>query len=782
MFLRNFTHTLTRNKVSSLLNIVGLALAFATAYILSVQAWYDLSYNSYFKDGEHCYQFQMGKQFYNDGNPYSPVISHHLGIKIGNESSFVESYGTLTLYNSPVFLQNGDTPAMEFKEQWGLPGTAETLGLRLIEGNMKELVTPEEILLDESTAKRLQVKVGETVNSGGERYRKVVGIFEDIPRNCTLYGMNMYSTFVPSNEILQNTSEYNNRYFYRLRKGVTPDDFIRAIYNNHIKGTYHKVDSDNPHDYVKLVPIRDLYFDANDKTLTYSMACAALLIWCVAFFNFLNFFMASLPSRMRSVATRHLYGCPKKRIRRDFILETFFLVLLALGAAWTMLSWTTTKLNEEQIINIPLAIRDNLNIFGGIVAAAIGSGIIISLYPAHYLTSLRPDEVLKRTFTSSSKGRNLRHLLLGLQFAVSLVLLTFTLFSKQQYHYLTHADLGFNKNDLYSLQIPTDRPADKLIEDLKSSPYIKDAALAQCPISMMQMTWGRVYPRTGHKVTYYPYPVSENFPQFLGIQMTGGRGFENSDKNRTGTAIFNETARKNFELVLNDPVGGHQGDALIAGFCKDIHFHSLKEESRPFCFYFFGQDPWFNLSTLYLRATPNAPRAAIIQQLKKSLNKLYPEWAASGENQPEPHGFRSFEEEIEKQYQEEKNYDTLFTIFCIVMMSLPLMGVLGLVFFETQYRRREIAIRRVHGAKGCQIYKMFIIQYLRILATSALISVPISYLCVRSWLDGFANHTSITPWPFLVAFAAIALITTLIVVAESYRTVNENPTKVLNLE
>ena len=782
MFLRNLTHTLTRNKISSLLNIIGLALAFATTYILSVQVWYNLSYNSYFKDGNHCYHLQIANQFFKDTNPFSPVVSHHLGIKIGQDSAFVENYGTLTLINSPILLQNGNTPAMEFKEQWGLPGTAETLGLRIIEGNMKDLVTPEEILLDESTAKRLQVKVGETVNAGGTRYRKVVGIFEDIPRNCTLYGMNMYSTFVPSNEILQNTSEYNYHYFYRLREGVQPDDFIRAIYNNHIKGTHRQETSEDPHTYVKLVPIRDLYFDANDKTLTYSMACAALLIWCVAFINFLNFFMAGLPRRMHSVATRHLYGCPKKHIRRDFILETLFLILLSLGAAWMMLSWTTTNLNEEQIINIPLAIRDNLHVFGCIVAAAVGSGIIISLYPAHYLTSLRPDEVLKRTFTSSTQGRHLRHLLLGLQFAVSLVLLTFTLFSKQQYHYLTHADLGFNKNDLYSIQIPTDCPADPLIEDLKSSPYIKDAALAQCPLSRIQMRWGRGHSRSGQMVTYYTYPVSENFPQFLGIQMIGGRGFETSDNYRTGTAIFNETARKNFQMEANDMIGGHQGDALIAGFCKDIHFHSLKKESKPFCFYIFGQNPWFNLGTLYFRTAANAPRAAIEQQLKKSMKQLYPELATSGNIQLESYGFCSFEEEIERQYKEEENYDTLFTIFCIVMISLPLMGVLGLVFFETQYRRREIAIRRVHGAKEHQIYKMFITQYLRILAMSALFSVPISYLCVRNWLDGFANHISITPWPFLIAFAAIALITTLIVVAQSYRTVNENPTKVLDLE
>lgn len=107
MLLRNLTHTLTRNKISSLLNIIGLALAFATTYILSVQVWYNLSYNSYFKDGNHCYHLQIANQFFKDTNPFSPVVSHHLGIKIGQDSAFVENYGTLTF--SQTLIQSQPT-------------------------------------------------------------------------------------------------------------------------------------------------------------------------------------------------------------------------------------------------------------------------------------------------------------------------------------------------------------------------------------------------------------------------------------------------------------------------------------------------------------------------------------------------------------------------------------------------------------------------------------------------------------------------------------------------
>ena len=144
--------------------------------------------------------------------------------------------------------------------------------------------------------------------------------------------------------------------------------------------------------------------------------------------------------------------------------------------------------------------------------------------------------------------------------------------------------------------------------------------------------------------------------------------------------------------------------------------------------------------------------------------------------------FHSFEDDMHDIYQQEQRENLMYTLFGIVALGLPLMGIFGLVLFDTQYRRREIAIRRINGAKVHHIHKMFILQYLKIVSVAFVISLPITYVIINEYFQRFTEHISFSAFPILVTLLLVTGLTTVVVVTQVYHTARENPTKVLSLE
>ena len=200
----------------------------------------------------------------------------------------------------------------------------------------------------------------------------------------------------------------------------------------------------------------------------------------------------------------------------------------------------------------------------------------------------------------------------------------------------------------------------------------------------------------------------------------------------------------------------------------------LQKATRPTAFYVSGRDPRF--FTAYIRTTENVDLDVLKAHIESSFAKLDPQV------NPEQLKIQSIDEQLSHEYEQELELTRLISVFSIVAILIALMGVFGLVFFETQYRRREIALRRVHGAQISEILRMFVMQYARMVGVAFLFAVPVSYLIMSRWLEGYAYHIPLYWWVFALALLIVLIVTSAIVLARSWKAARENPVNALYKE
>ena len=721
--MRDFLKNLRRYSTSSALNIIGLAIAFASAYIILVQVNFDLSYNKCFRDADRVFRVEMESPWGEKGTWWTH-FNNNLGYLFGENDDNVESFGTMRMYTSdltilvPNQVESDKMELMNIRQSWGTRTMPQTMGFTLVQGDFERLKEPNTIVMSERFAQTHNLTIDNTIKDAMGRTLTIVGLFKDFPRNSDLYGLDI---FVGADDNLNNQSEWSYTYYYKLISADQKDAFLHNIYtklyDSQFKDDVAAQDSITIDDFKKEFPFRltaleDTYFATNmsgaqgqtgNRTTTLTLLAIAALIIVIAFVNFINFFMAMVPRRIRRVNTEKVFGCPTWRLRFGFVGEAMGLVTIALLIAGYLIFMIAPGISASQFVSVGVALQDNWGMVLFMVALGLGLAIISSIYPAYYITSMPPAFVIKGSFGNTQKGRQLRYVLLGFQFVISITLIICSLFIKLQHSYMMRYDMGFNKEHVLMTNIGyldalTDSHAQRntLAYMLKENPIIQDVAFAQGDIvSVQRMGWGRGVVGADRSLQFSVYPVSWNFLRFMGIEVYEGRDFEESDEYvETGTFIFNETAQRECALTTDDRMYGHQGAAKIAGFCRDFHSRPLQYKIEPFAFYVFGPEPWQAAHPhIYLRTVAGTDIKDVQKHVTECAMKLAP-----GIN-PEDVQVWFFDQELGQEYEKEQELTTLITIFSVLSIVISLLGVFGLVYFETQYRRREIALRRVHGAQ-----------------------------------------------------------------------------------
>jgi putative ABC transport system permease protein len=537
-----------------------------------------------------------------------------------------------------------------------------------------------------------------------------------------------------------------------------------------------------------LMLLTDNYFAENvghpgksgDRTTTITLLVIAVFVMLIAFINYINFFFAMVPMRLKSINTRKILGSSRFQLVMSSVGESVLMVVIALGLAVAVVTLFRQS-TLAALIDTPLNFDKNM----GIVALTIGTALLISvvasIYPALFSTSFNPAFALKGTLGTTQKGKAFRIGLIGLQFTVSIVLIICSIFVHQQRSFMMEYDLGFNQENLLQSHVTWDLANNReTVESrLKSDAAIKDIAWGDGPFvaNNRHMAWNR--PFKDGDVSWQVYPVSWNFLRFMGIDIVEGRDFTPADEqSENGVYIINETAQKMYGITTEDEIKGHKaGPAEIAGVCKDFNFSPLREKIEPFAFYVYGKEPWSPCMRLFIRTEAGVDTQALMERSIKTLNDLDP---TLGD------GFsvwmRPFEQAIENQYKKENNLSQLVTLFTILAIVISLMGVFGLVMFETEHRRKEIGIRRVHGATVGQILAMFNSRFVKIVLVCFVIAVPVSIVIMRRYLEGFAYQVPLYVWVFALALLAVLGVTVAVVTLRSLRAATVNPVKSLRNE
>lgn len=806
---RNFLTTLRRYKISSLLNVIGLTLAFTAFYVIMTQVWWELGYNRSLHEADRIYLVE-NEDWYEPGKWSSwlnrpvpeRVIASTAGVEVGGCMWGGFGSGTCWTSNEPSFGYN------KFSASCGsvsLP-FLDVFAFRSVEGDVHDIGKPKSVIVSREAAERMRVGVGsliwvDTDESQPDGAMEVVAVFEDFPDNSLLGECEVVKNLGETN--LYTTSEWSFNYFVKFRPGADPDEFARqwtnvnqemqreAAEKRAAAGDAADDDDESGIYGVRLSPVSDLYFESDSQApcrqgsvvTTYTLLGIAVLVIVLAFINFVNFFFALVPVRIRTVNTFKVFGAPASSLRFNFVFEAFGLVLIALLAAWYV-SFALQGTEFASYISASLALSQNLEVVGLVAVVAFVMALAASLYPAWYITSFAPALVVKGSFGGTRSGRRLRTLLLGVQFFISIGLIIATSFIRLQHDYMMHYDMGFDKENLLAVRL-SERGAvsyDALRQKLLSDPQVKDVTGATSRlVSVGRMGWGREF--KGRQVAFQSYVVQPDFLRVMGIPITDGRDFLESDFDKElGTMIFNEAARREFEMQVGDRINGFVSpDEQIVGFCADFNFKPLQYGVSPFCFYLLPkkiqqENYWHLPHVVYVRMTPGADIAAVTAHIRRCIAEVDPR------TEPGDIVVRVFDEELGLEYDNERKLTAIVGLFALLAVVIALMGVFGLVLFETQHRRREIAVRRVMGASRGEILAMFNRRYVMLVAVCFVLAVPVSIWAVRHWLAGFAYAVPLYWWVFALALAGVLAVTALTVTVRSWRAVNENPAESVKSE
>ena len=796
--LRNFLTTLRRYKASSLLNIVGLTLAFTAFYIILVQVRWELTYNRTLDSSDRIYLIET-TDWYTPGR-WQAWINRPLSERLIASTSAIEAGGCIRSGFGPTVVLRENASKMGYDRFNTYSGSIslsllDVFDFKSVVGDVHDLKRAQSVIISCSTAEQLGVSVGEMIWCDTEQpsagnAREVVAIFEDFPRNSLLADCKMAMDL--GDRSLTESSEWSYNYFVRLQPGANPQTIADEWEKFFIEMNPGAANEDGHLDTapVRLSCVRDLYFEADSSVpcvqgsfvTTYTLLGIALLVIALAFINFVNFFFALVPVRIRTVNTFKIFGAPNASLRFGFVFEAVGLVLIALLLAW-YLAFTIQSTELASYISAPLNLVQNFPVIGVLLIIAVAMALVASLYPAWYITSFPPAMIVKGSFSGTTGGRRLRTLLLGFQFTISIGLIIATGFILLQHNFMLRQEMGFDRNNLIAAQL-SEKAAlgyDALRDRLLADPRVVDVTGAEGRlINVNRMGWGRRY--KDEPITLQAYIVRWNFLHMMGIPIIDGRNFLETDEHKeTGMLICNEAARNEYKLELNDAIGGFFETDPLVGVCPDFNFRPMQYKVVPFVFYVVPEE-WSRDSggrasqLLYLRYRPDADVDGVADYLRQCIAETDPR-LTTGEIQ-----IRTFEEELGEQYTKERRLATVVGLFTLLSVIIALMGVFGIVLFETQHRCREVAVRKVMGATTAEILHLFNRQYILLVAISFVIAAPLSLWIIHRWLSSFAYRVPIHWWVFAAAFVAVLIVTIGTVTFCSWRTANENPADSIKTE
>ena len=788
LILRNLMRIFRRFRTAMILNILGLAVAF-TAFMLLMMQWnYDRQFDRNDPNADRIFridaQWDAGRAALTCG-PY--------GFAFMQSSPHI--VGGCLLYALPgdesfTIEENGQRRVFKDKLHKVTSGLTKVFHFDLVEGDANALEASDKILIPESTARRWfgqAAATGRLVKLGDNRAMTVGGVYRDFPGNCSL-GNSVYVAVRDNESDLRVWTSFNYTCYIRLDQDNTAD--AQALVDAFAENNQDFLNFQKENGKMEMVAIalpdihtfEPLLFDPTPRTslatmfLLFSIAIVILLIAAI---NYTNFSTALSPMRIRNVNTQKVFGASQASLRGALLAEA---VIICLGAflLGVLLLWGLQDYNLNQLIQADIRPEAHLPLIGLTALIALAIGLIAGLYPAYYTTSFAPALVLKGSFGLSPKGRMLRNLLMSFQFIASFALVIGALCMFLQNRYAQTMPLGFDKEWLVTSDI------DKLVsskrqvleERLKQHPEVAGVAFSEMSFygdNDNYAKWGREL--KGKAISFDVLVVSPSFPKVIGIPVVEGRDFREEDSQRgNGCFIFNQMAQDLYDIQVGDKLYAEE----VIGITDNFHYTSMRRGISPMAFYAYGKnngntDELANqlYTNVYVRMNAGTDPTTAIQILRTELDTLSPGY---------PFDIRPFDEQLERAYKNEQRLATLISLFSLLAVLISIAGVFGLVVFDSEYRRKEIGIRRVMGASVGNILLMFNKSYLWILLVCFIIACPIAWYAVNEWLQSFAYRVPSYWWIFPVALLIVGSVTLLTVTYQNWHAANENPVNSLKSE
>ncbi len=775
-------HFFRKFLVPSVLNVIGLAVAFASSFVIATQVVYDYTYDRGIEDHDKIFRMEVTGALFDE---CSPIICKPASDIIGHQphvlSYSAAEWSWTDQLSIEIESQGGYERIQNIGFVMGFGDFLSTFSPQMISGNAADLAQPNHVLLPLSIANRV---FGSADCVGRQFFREdhesdpepkiVAGVFADFPSNCSIPNAVMID--VPSDELegYESWGRFNNSLYVKVDDPAAIDEVINSALREILKACPEQENIWGKEGALSARPLTDTHFSdlpsdtgaSASRSTIWLLLSLAIAIIIVAAINFTNFSLAETPLRIAGINTRKVLGDSILHLRWRLLVECVVTCVVAFAIGMVALACADSWLTDGLVNGDPMS---NHGIMALWLAIAVVTGVVAGVYPSYYVTSFPPALVLKGSFGLSPRGKALRTVLLCLQFATAFAFVVSIGLMRDQMEFINNSYRGFDRDVVITAELNNEaqKRQAELRSELMGIAGVEDLSYCQSPLGsdgMQIWTLGKDDDAMRLNVNL----VDSHYLHTMGIKIVEGRDFNETDKKGF---IMNETAKRKFpKLEVGKPVVEGKNVNVI-GFCKDFQFRSLHNDDADEAvgLYLYNPEHLYYI-TLNIRVAKGADRVATIDAIRKKLDEFSPGYDFQVKYYDE------FEQQV---YEREIRFDNQVSVFSVIAIVLSIMGVLGLTLFECASRQKEIGIRRVLGCTTGQIVWMFCRHYAALLAISFAVGAPVGYLIVHNWLMGFAMRTALSPSAFILSAVIVTAITMLTVAFTSLKSTRTNPKDLL---
>ena len=785
--IRHSFRSFKRQRAYIIINILGLSIGIACSLLIALYVLNEASYDQYNVKKDRIFRTilngKIGGQEITGAT--SPAIMGPAMVKEFPEiEDFLRMNGrgpTIIEYNNQTFTDDHIIEAdSSFFNFFTIP---------VLRGDLKNLLNaPQKVVLSESTAKKLfgnENPIDKQIRIGSDTLRfTITGVMADIPLNSH-FEANALTSFLTNPRskepnwlnnsfstyfLLKPNSSYKSvdaKYPELLQKYVGPEiqKYTGISFNDFIA-------QGNKYQYY-LQSLNDIHLDTSiqqdfkasvDPKYLTIFGSIAILIVLIAAINFMNLSTAQATRRAKEVGIKKVAGSTRKMLVAQFFSESFILSFVALIFAIIFVKLSLPYFNNLLGAGLSLNLFSSWITIPLLILFSLFVGVLAGSYPAFFLSSFNPYEVLKGSVKNSMQNGRLRRVLVVFQFAVSILLIVGTLIMYRQIKYMLNKDVGFKKEQLIVIN-----RAEALGTKIKSFKETVKNIPGVINISSSTAIPGRTnnnngYMMEGRKDETFLMATSwvdYDFLDTYGMTLASGRSFNESFASDKDACIINESAFRDFKVgdiektrFLEPRDSGKIHYLPVIGVVKNFNYESLRNPIGPYMLKFQNDNRLWGYLTVRLSG----------QNYSKTISAIEDKWKEFVSNNPLQYYF--LDADFELMYKQEKQNAQMAVIFSILAIFIAALGLFGLTSFTVEQRTKEIGVRKAMGSSVTAIYVVISREVIILVSVSTLIAWPLVYYWAGKWLQNFYYKMPLSAFSF---FAGLAIALAIAIITISYR-------------
>lgn len=771
------------HKVFSFINIIGLATGICACFFALFYVQFELSRDSYNQKADNIYRLvtdvktSTGINYESTSTPMGPAIkAAYPGVK-----------DMARVFMDDMILQSNPNNATKEEVAYADSSVFRIFSWPLLRGKIGRIFeVPCNVVLSETAAKKYfgnSDPIGQTMMINGQTKAVVTGIMKDIPYNSHLRVDIIFSiTTLVDDEWSRNWTRFGF-YTYLLLQPDQSAANLEAKFPAFIKANFNQSEFNYR---LALEPLKKVYLygkprghrtgtsESGSITNIYIISIIAVLVLCIAAFNFINLTTAFSLQRAKEIGVRKVFGASRCQLALQFFMDAGMLCLIAFIIALLFAMLFLPLFDQLVGTVVADSIFSSFQNISSLFLISVAVGVLSGVYPALFLSGFNPISGLKGKTGSPGTGLMLRRSLVVAQFSISIFLIIATAIVYMQLNFMQNQQLGFQKEHKLVIDYQFDSRINQRIAEVKQqlmsiSGVSKVSFSSSVPGTPNNQFNTIIENGKGENQQQKPdvYFIDDDFLNQFEINVIAGRSFsQNLAADSMKSMLINESMLNSLGFAnANDAIGKrftqlhHQG--TIIGVIKDFHNHSFLEKVQP----------------LTLRVDPGHLTNITIDitsvNVSATVGKLESAWKNIAPSLPFVYFFA--DDAYNHQYVAQQRFGSLFICFAIIAIVISCLGLLGLSAFNTTQHKKEIGIRKVLGASATSITIMLSKDFVKLIVIALLIASPISWWAMHSWLQGFAYRINIPVWVFLLSGISAISIALLTVSFQSIKAAMANP-------